>query len=462
MAILDDAELQGADLRQASFEEASLQGANLQNAELSGEFVNFTGADLEGADLRGTDLRGVELRGAFLRNADLRETNVPKIELEEAWGDPETTKLPDGLQPPVLWETAAPPLEEGSLPANTFEAGLFWPTLSFTVGEGWEVVGQEQEDYLSIARGADITFSNVHEVYDPRNPTEENVSPAPDELAAWLKGHPHLTVMGEKKVRVGGVPGVRLDVEVTSAPDNYPIDCYGPCVPLFPNGEWHYIDYTYTFIVLDVGLEKVVISIDPDLPNDEAQDVLDSVEWTYLPTREEIFSEAFEPGLSFIPGADWINSFQVPDAWYIWHGDSTLGFVNVDEVRDPQDPTSKDKAIPVPGGDLVGWLKRHPGLAVSQERQVPVGGVTGTQLNVSVRPTAPENYASACGDDPCLPLFHMNDGSSFWLYETYENQLTVLRVEGETVVISAESPPGEYDEFISRVEQVRSSVEWRD
>src|SRR5215216_5451136 len=188
MAVLDDALLQGSDLRETSFEEASLQGANLQNVILDGGFIN--------------------LKNAVLQDADLRGTNITQEQIESAATGDFDTKLPDALRAPSWWASEqAVPLKGGKrLDAGRHTSVLFWPTLSFTVDEGWTVAkGLPQTDnYLRIERKAvAMTFMTTEEVYNPQNPNEENISPIPDDnLVAWLKGHPHLNVTSEQKVRV--------------------------------------------------------------------------------------------------------------------------------------------------------------------------------------------------------------------------------------------------------------------
>ncbi|PLS84810.1 MAG: hypothetical protein CYG60_15940 [Actinobacteria bacterium] len=60
-------------------------------------------ARLEGANLQGANLQGANLQGANLQGAILLEVEgLTQEQIESARGD-ETTKLPDGLRPPVAW-----------------------------------------------------------------------------------------------------------------------------------------------------------------------------------------------------------------------------------------------------------------------------------------------------------------------------------------------------------------------
>lgn len=83
-AHLDDAILQFAQLTRASLEGAHLDGANLQGAAL--DTVNFQGATLSNACLVDADLRGA--------------VGLTQEQLDEAYGDPATTKLPEGMTIP--------------------------------------------------------------------------------------------------------------------------------------------------------------------------------------------------------------------------------------------------------------------------------------------------------------------------------------------------------------------------
>ncbi len=80
---------------------------------------------------------------------------------------------------------------------------------------------------------------------------------------------------------------MRFDLEVISAPKNYPKGCGGPCVPAFPLGPTE-IDFFLgdqeEDYVLEVGGEAVTVTISapPDELEDfrsEARKVLDTVEW---------------------------------------------------------------------------------------------------------------------------------------------------------------------------------------
>jgi hypothetical protein len=69
---------------------------------------------------------------------------------------------------------------------------------------------------------------------------------------------------------------------------------------------------------------------------------------------------------------------------------------------------------------------------------VTVGGITGRQLDVEVSSTPGDNRRY-CGSTPCVPLWPIPGADpAQWLslYPGYETRMFVLRVKGETVIIS--------------------------
>src|SRR5215212_2165794 len=89
-ALLNAANLRDADLRHAILRNADLRGANLSNAKL--QKAELIAADLSEADLSWSDLRGANLQG----------TQLTQEQLSQARGD-KSTRLPDFVQPPPMW-----------------------------------------------------------------------------------------------------------------------------------------------------------------------------------------------------------------------------------------------------------------------------------------------------------------------------------------------------------------------
>ena len=215
-------------------------------------------------------------------------------------------------------EDAASP---GAPPEKVYNTKVFEPAFSFTASfnapeeadtdmspEAAVDLSLEAADFLSMffvteeqrALGPNatdsgpraLTFSNVKEVFDPSRPAEKVAVPAPEDMIAWLREHPNLEAGEPVPVTVGGVSGTQLDVEVSSVLRDYPEGCPVPCVNAWPRsderGEREFVFFLGDkgrHIVLNVEGETVIVSIEaPEekfeefLP--EAQEVLDTVEWT--------------------------------------------------------------------------------------------------------------------------------------------------------------------------------------
>jgi hypothetical protein len=172
----------------------------------------------------------------------------------------------------------------------------FEPAFRFEVGQDWEFGAPETTDQVFIWTGPkgdqQLLFTNPSHVYDPSNPSEAKELPAPDnaeEWVSWFQRHPNLDTSKPVPVSVGGASGMRIDVTVSSTPENYPRDFCGeePCVPLYPTSEsWlgSFEGFKDRFIIVDVGGETVLIDVAAPAEkfaafSPKAQEVLDSVEW---------------------------------------------------------------------------------------------------------------------------------------------------------------------------------------
>jgi uncharacterized protein YjbI with pentapeptide repeats len=114
---LNDANLQRANAQSANLQRASLARANLQWAFL--REANLQEAFLQTANLRGIDLKEAKLQRANLDGADLTEAKLDRAKLEganlngaknlkqeqidKAFGDMSTTRLPEHLKAPIHW-----------------------------------------------------------------------------------------------------------------------------------------------------------------------------------------------------------------------------------------------------------------------------------------------------------------------------------------------------------------------
>jgi hypothetical protein len=181
------------------------------------------------------------------------------------------------------------PLSPGRYATKTFNAAM-----SFSVGEGWVSAQPEMPDQVWIQTGPtrqhQILFTNPLFVFKPGNPSEE--LPAPEnaeEWVSWFQGHPNLDTSKPAPVSVGDASGKRIDVTLSSAPENYSENPCGKltCVPLYPisaGGVASVDGWKDRFVIVDVGEEAVLIDVAAPVDEFEAylpkaQKVLDSVEW---------------------------------------------------------------------------------------------------------------------------------------------------------------------------------------
>ena len=108
-----------------------------------------------------------------------------------------------------------------------------------------------------------------------------------------------------------------------------------------------------------------------------------------------------------------------------------------------------DAAEPAPA-DLIAWLRSHERLSVSAATPVTVNGVTGTQVDVTVR----SGYRSGACGAPCVLLFQLDDGIVFNLAEGNLNRVYSLTVGGTAVLVVAEAGSDVFPAFATRFEPI--------
>jgi uncharacterized protein YjbI with pentapeptide repeats len=312
-ANLSDADLPGVDLSHAVLRFADLTGANLELADLTGAYLwgsnlssaylgiaNLSDANLFEANLSEANLSVADLSGASLGDADLSDANLSVADLSGADLSGADLTGADGVSKEMLKQQAkslrVATMPDGTVFSDRYATSEFEPALSFSLSEEWQsAAAQERPDRISISGPelGELIFTNPRHVFDPSAPSEPKELPAPEnasEWVSWFQKHPNLDTSKPVPVRVGGASGMRIDVTVTSTPENYPKNFCGgqPCVPLYAlsgeNGIIGYEGYKDRFVIVDVGNETVLIdaaaptdNFDEFLP--KAQKVLDSVEW---------------------------------------------------------------------------------------------------------------------------------------------------------------------------------------
>src|SRR5215212_6849176 len=114
-------------------------------------------------------------------------------------------------------------LPEGSYPIalhpGEYRSNSFQPSLSFTVGKGWNNDRLETSDKLAISRGEEpsiLIFRNVQEVYNyDKTGTSPEVVKAPKDMVGWFQHHPYLDTDKPEPATVGGAKGVQFDYVVS-------------------------------------------------------------------------------------------------------------------------------------------------------------------------------------------------------------------------------------------------------
>jgi hypothetical protein len=176
-----------------------------------------------------------------------------------------------------------------------------------------------------------------------------------------------------------------------------------------------------------------------------------------LPPKE-YFPDEFELLRSFRISDGWTSDGQGSDYLYLTYGDSKLSFISPHTAYNSEVPTNTATA-PEDSKDLVGWFQKHPYLDTEEPIAAKRGSLSGKQFDTTV--DAPLGVGFLECVDPCAPLFQASDGSRFVLFEQHEIRTIVSAVKEQPVVITIESPTGEFDEFLPKAMRVLNTVEWQ-
>jgi len=182
------------------------------------------------------------------------------------------------------------PKKGEALCPGEYRSQEFEPSLTFTVGKGWETVPVQEDtpsevsDTLAIYRAegdSTLRFRNVQRVYDyDKTGYTSHVVKAPKDMVGWLQHHPFLDTEKPEPATVGGVKGVQFDYIVSEDAPMSDIDVYRYADGSIGGaGEGH----KYRAIILEgVKGKTVTIGIGSETPEfddflPEAQKVLDTV-----------------------------------------------------------------------------------------------------------------------------------------------------------------------------------------
>ena len=209
-----------------------------------------------------------------------------------------------------------------AMPAGTYTSTAFEPAVTFTVPEGWVIVGDSPKFFQLAPAGNDVDgiylFRDVSAAsQDPACPDQEEpgVGRTSTELITWIRGLPGLTVSNPAMATIGGLPATSVDIAIK---DGWKQSCSfakgSPTVPLFFGG-------TQGFRWVVYGTERMRLYI-ADLPGGGTLAInIDTVDGPYI---DQLIAQAlpivksmtFSFGGAASPGASGSASaptFDAPD-----------------------------------------------------------------------------------------------------------------------------------------------------
>lgn len=176
-------------------------------------------------------------------------------------------------------------------------------------------------------------------------------------------------------------------------------------------------------------------------------------------------SRTFQPPVSYTVPAGW--TVPVDNATFFQLVPAGSDVLGIDLFGDPraaaQDPACPDTPEPGVGTtslDLTTWIRARPGLTVSAPRIVTLGGLRGTELEISIVPGWTASCSFANGT-PTVPLFIGPKQEYRWVVAGTERlRLDLLDVPGGgTVVVDIDAFDGSlYDAFVKVAAPIVSSL----
>ena len=117
---------------------------------------------------------------------------------------------------------------------------------------------------------------------------------------------------------------------------------------------------------------------------------------------------------------------------------------------------AKEAPAPENADAWASWFQDHPNLRTSEPVSVSVGSATGIEIDVT-----PISGICVGEGVPCIPLYKGSDeGSALAVYKDWTDRLTILDVEGETVIIDISAKTKELKTFHQKAQQVLGTVKW--
>lgn len=159
---------------------------------------------------------------------------------------------------------------------------------------------------------------------------------------------------------------------------------------------------------------------------------------------------SFQPVTTYTVPAGWVNPTDVADYFNLFPATDTSQSNGVHLFHNPQ-PLSQDPTCPstaqagvgTSSTELVAWIRSLKGLNVSQPALVTVGGLPGTQIDVSIH----SNWTQSCpfaNNLPTVALFYRPAATlGWWVAGDEKLRLFLLDVPNQgTVVIDLDSFDG--------------------
>ena len=144
----------------------------------------------------------------------------------------------------------------------------------------------------------------------------------------------------------------------------------------------------------------------------------------------------------------------LPDGIYFLH-DPTIASQDCEEASEP----GVGRSV----GDLVGWLESAPGLTVTEPTPVSVGGLVGTQLDITIDPAWTRTCFFSEGL-PAVPLLFNGaapiGGYSWAIVPDQSLRWFILDSEDGVLIVNLEDDPGglPHDELIQTGGQIVESL----
>ena len=172
------------------------------------------------------------------------------------------------------------------------------------------------------------------------------------------------------------------------------------------------------------------------------------------------YATAFQPRIRFSIAGPWTGNSDTSDWIDIELGPSGLsGALDFFRIRSVFAPGTR-QTLPLPG-DLVAWFTSHPAIAVvSPPQQTTLGGLQATQFDVRLAKDWSCTTPHACV--AFAPLIPGEPGWG-WAADTGPRlrcRVLVLRVQGDTLVVTFTSLRSRFRDGVSAAEDVLSTVKF--